>query len=351
MPVLEELPESAGTRRIEPKMRVWLIFKILLHPIRYAQQRIDEWVMARVKRQPGPVQIGRRRVYIVPTRYGYAFGMLLIVMLMGAMNYSNSLAFALTFLLAGLGLVCMHHTHGNLVNMVVHGSRLEPVFAGEEAHFEFQLENPTKRSRYSLILSWARATLGAPGADVTPDAPVRVSIPMPAKQRGWLRGGVFSVATEFPLGLFHAWTWMELDMACLVYPRPSQPGRQPPAARGIGNRADRALGGHDEFVGLRNYQRGDAIRSIHWKSLPKIGQPMVKQFADTLGDELWLDWDSLGGLDAEQRLSQLTRWVLDCDGGQRRYGLRIPGLEIPPDLGPLHQGVCLRALALFETPS
>ena len=75
---------------------------------------------------------------------------------------------------------------------------------------------------------------------------------------------------------------------------------------------------------------------------------MVKQFADTLGDELWLDWNSLGGLDAEPRLSQLTRWVLDCEGGRRRYGLRIPGLEIPPDLGPVHQGACLRALALFE---
>jgi hypothetical protein len=30
-------------------MRVWLLLKILLHPIRYAQDRIDAWVLARVK--------------------------------------------------------------------------------------------------------------------------------------------------------------------------------------------------------------------------------------------------------------------------------------------------------------
>ncbi|HZP10921.1 MAG TPA: DUF58 domain-containing protein [Nevskiaceae bacterium] len=329
-------------------MRFWLIFKILLHPIRYAQERIDAWVMARVKRQPGPVKIGRQRVYIVPTSYGYAFAGLVLAMLLGAMNYSNSLMFGLSFLLMALGLVCMHHTHGNLVNMVVHASRLESVFAGEEAHFEFQLENPTPRTRYTLVLSWARSTSGAPGADVRTATPVKVSIPLPALKRGWLRGGVFSVATEFPLGLFHAWTWMELDVACLVYPRPAPAGRQPPAARGMGHRADRAVGGHDEFVGLRSYQRGDPIRSIHWKSLPKVGQPLVKQFADTLGDELWLDWDALGGLDVEQRLSQLTRWVLDCEGARRRYGLRVPGLEVPPDLGPVHQSTCLRALALHE---
>src|ERR1043166_3921722 len=287
-------------------MRFWLIFRIVLPPIRYAQERIDAWVLARVKRQPGPVAIPRRRVYIVPTRYGYAFGLLLVLMLAGAMNYSNSLAFATAFLLTGLGLVCMHHTHGNLVNTVVHASRSEPVFAGEEAHFDFQLENPTSRSRYSLVVSWARALSGAPAADLRPSAPVRVTIPLAAKERGWLRGGVFSVATEFPLGLFHAWTWMELDTACLVYPRPAPPGRQPPPARGLGNRADRSVGGHDEFVGLRSYQRGDPLRSTHWKSLPKVRQPLVKQFADTLGDELWLDWDTLGNLDVEQRLSLLT---------------------------------------------
>ena len=47
-------------------MRIWLIGKILLHPLRSVQARIDAWVLARVRREAGPVVISRRRVYIVP---------------------------------------------------------------------------------------------------------------------------------------------------------------------------------------------------------------------------------------------------------------------------------------------
>jgi uncharacterized protein (DUF58 family) len=332
-------------------MRFWLIFKILLHPIRYAQQRIDAWVMARVKRQPGPVAISRRRVYIVPTRYGYVFAGLLLVMLLGAMNYSNSMAFALTFLLAALGLVCMHHTHANLVNLNVRALRVEPVFAGEAAHFEIQIDNPSRHPRYNVLLNWARDEANARHTDVETTVASSIRLGMTASRRGWLRAGIFSVATEFPLGLFHAWTWIELDMACLIYPRPAGQGRSPPASRGSGQRADSLHSGQDEFTGLRNYQRGDPLRAIHWKSLPKVGAPMVKQFAETLGDELWLDWSSLAGLDAEQRLSQLTRWVLEAEGGRRPYGLRLPTMELPPLHGNTHQLACLRALALYELPT
>ncbi|MBI2384147.1 MAG: DUF58 domain-containing protein [Gammaproteobacteria bacterium] len=329
-------------------MRWWMLAKILLHPIRFLQERIDAWVMARVKRQPGPIAVPRHRVYIVPTRFGYAFAFMVFVMLLGAMNYSNSMAFALVFLLTGLGLVCMHHTHANLVNVQLRALRVRPVFAGETAHFELLVENPSRRPRYSLGVSWPREPHAHSHADVAPRDQGVVTLSRPAPARGWLPARVFSVFTEFPLGMFHAWTWIELDMACLVYPKPAPPGPPPPAARGHGSALAGAHAGQDEFAGLRNYQRGDTPRSIHWKSLPKLRQPMVKQFTETLEQELWLDWDALPQIDAEARLSQLTRWVLDAEAGQRPYGLRLPGLRIAPGRGEPHQESCLKALALFD---
>src|SRR3546814_14682087 len=95
--------------------------------------------MARVKRQPGPIAIPRNRVYIVPTRFGYVFALMLLVMLLGAMNYSNSMAFMLTFLLAGLGLLCMHHPHANLVNLQLRAVTMPPVFAGATAPDELRI--------------------------------------------------------------------------------------------------------------------------------------------------------------------------------------------------------------------
>ncbi|HWU69482.1 MAG TPA: DUF58 domain-containing protein [Stenotrophobium sp.] len=331
-------------------MRFWLVFKILLHPLRYAQERIDRWVLARVKRQPGPIEIGRRRVYIVPTRFGYGFAVMLLVMLLGAMNYSNSMAFALCFLLAGLGLVCMHHTHGNLVNLVLHAGRSVPVFTGEIAHFEIRVENPARQDRYAIALSWPKHDDDAVIADIAAQVPTPMQLTLPASKRGWLSCGIFSVATEFPLGLFHAWTWAELEMACLVYPRPAPPGLTPPATAGSGGHTEGGRHGQDEFSGLRNYQHGDTARSIHWKSLPKLPSPMVKQFYETTEQAMWLDWTTLHGLDTEARLSQLTRWVLDAEDAQHAYGLRLPGTVIAPGRGAPHQHRCLKALALFERP-
>ncbi len=328
-------------------MRIWLVLKILLHPIRFAQDRIDAWVLARVKRQPGPVAVPRHRVYIVPSGFGYAFAMLTLVMLLAAMNYSNSMAFALTFLLAGLGLIAMHHTHGNLVNVEVRAGPVAPVFAGEMAHFEVHVLNPARRDKYSVGLSWPRKPVCA-SADIAPEDTAVLKLPVPAARRGWLPSSVFAVSTEFPLGMFHAWTWLDLEMSCLVYPTLAPAGRVPPPAHGSGGALSGGRPGLDEFAGLREYQRGDSARAIHWKSFPKLGVPMVKQFQETLDREFWLDWNELPELDTEARLSQLARWVLEAEGGALSYGLRIPGTRIAPSRGESHRHACLKALALHE---
>jgi uncharacterized protein (DUF58 family) len=328
-------------------MRVWLLLKILLHPIRYAQERIDAWVLARVKRQPGPVPVPRHRVYILPTRFGYAFAALVMIMVLAAMNYSNNMAFALAFLLAGLGLVAMHHTHGNLVNVEVRAGPTDPVFAGELAHFEVHVHNLAARPRYSVSVGWPRQPVAAT-ADVGPEDTAALKLPLVAERRGWLPARVFAVSTEFPLGMFHAWTWLDLEMSCLVYPRPAATGREPPPARGGGGQIAGNRPGPDEFAGLRSYQRGDTARSIHWKSYPKLQHPMVKQFHESLDREFWLDWNELPELDAEARLSQLARWVLEAEAQHLTYGLRLPGTRIPPSRGATHQHACLRALALHD---
>lgn len=328
-------------------MRYWLILKILLHPLRWAQTRIDAWVLRRVEKQPGPISVRRNRIYIVPTRFGWGFAVMCLVMLLGAMNYSNSMAFALTFLLMSLGLVCMHHTHANLVHVQLRAGRAKPVYAGEIAHFEIFIDNAARRTRYALSAGWAREAAGDPGCDVPPQGFNTVSLAREAPRRGWLDAGIFAISTEFPLGLFHAWTWAQLDTRCLVFPHPATSGLPPPLSAGSGGTAGASRSGQDEFAGLRSYQRGDALRGIHWKSLPKSGDLMVKQFSETVAQAVWLDWDAVPLNDVEARLSQLTRWVLEAEADGRSYGLRLPGTRLTPGHGEAHRFECLKALALF----
>ena len=92
----------------------------------------------------------RKRVYIFLTRYGLIFTINLIVMLLGAVNYNNSLAYALTFLLAGLFMVSMLHTYNNLKGLIISSSPSEPVFAGQQASFPLLLDNRFGSARVAV---------------------------------------------------------------------------------------------------------------------------------------------------------------------------------------------------------
>ncbi|MDP3613107.1 MAG: DUF58 domain-containing protein, partial [Rubrivivax sp.] len=87
-------------------------------------------------------ELGQRNIYILPTRAGFTFVGTLIVMLLAAINYQLNLGYALTFLLAGAGLVSMHLTHGNLRGLTLHLRPLSSGFAGEPVQLDVVLSNP-----------------------------------------------------------------------------------------------------------------------------------------------------------------------------------------------------------------
>lgn len=325
---------------------------LLRHPLLGTRARFRRWIYTRVKRVPGPVTIHRSKIYIVPTRFGFVFGILVFMMLMGAMNYSNSLAFVMTFMLVGLGLVCMHHTHRNILNLRIRRGHQAPVFMGQDAVFDIVVENPTEQPRYTLNVHCPQddatdEALSEP-LDVMAGSETSATFRLPTTRRGTLAAPRFGLNTQFPLFLFHAWTWMELDMFCMVYPKPAESTLIPPPASGGSQGKPDRVGGKEDFFGLRPYHAGDTPHSIHWKSMPKTGELMVKQFADPIQQEIWLEWDALEGMAAEGRLSQLCRWVLDTHRDGHRFGLRLPSESIAPDSGETHKHRCLEALALFE---
>jgi uncharacterized protein (DUF58 family) len=46
----------------------------------------------------------------------------------------------------------------------------------------------------------------------------------------------------------------------------------------------------------------------------------------------------------------LARWIVDAHARGETFGLRLPGLEIPPQPGEAQRRRCLAALATFEAP-
>lgn len=298
--------------------------------------------------ESGPVTLTRQRLYILPTQHGLLFALMLLVMLLGSINYGNSMGFVLTFLLGSLAVVSILHTYRNLARLTIHPCRSAPVFAGQHAVFSVCIANPDNFPRYAISLR--TKTGGSPHADLAAGQTTCLEFSLPATRRGLLEAGRFTLFSTFPLGLFRVWTHLDLDMRCLVYPHPAPDTLPLPAAETEGGSTGLMHGEEqDDFSGLRTYRSGDSPRHVAWKAVARGQGVYTKQFDSETQQETWLDWDTLSGMETEARLSRLSRWVLDADAAGQHYGLRLPGQAFDPATGPGHRNRCLEALALFGT--
>jgi uncharacterized protein (DUF58 family) len=246
-----------------------------------------------------------------------------------------------------------------MVRLEVQAGRAGPVVAGDVALFPVLIGNPSRQPRYAVGVGVADPTLAQ---TLAASQPVLVDVPsgeqtwaelrLLTAQRGRMPLPRLRITSRFPLGLFRAWSYVQLELVCIVYPRPEGGDvPQPPAREGDeeGLRSDR---GTDDFAGLRKYHPGDSLRHVAWKAVAR-GQPlMTKQFQGHAAAALWLSWDDTPSyMRAEARISRLTRWVLDAGRAGVPFTLELPGVTIASDRGPEHQARCLTALALLKVRS
>ncbi len=304
------------------------------------RQRFNNWLF-RPKIDYGTVVLTQRRIYIVPTKQGAGLAVLLLLLLTGDINYNLSLGYALTFTLAMMAFMSMLHAFRNLAHLEIRTGKAEPVFCGEMARFALYFDS--ELPRYQLCLTDQKDNRVS--FDIAAGQSREIFFPLPALNRGWLKTGRLKLYTEFPLGLFHAWSYLHFDTSCLIYAKPLEDAPLPEAPGGAGARS-----GDDDFAGLRNYTRGDALPRIAWKSYAQGHELQVKQFSSEAGKEIWLDLSKTPDQDLEGKLSRMTRWVLDAEALGLRYGLSLPNFELPPSNGAEHRDACLRKIALIGLP-
>lgn len=295
----------------------------------------------------GRIRIAPGRIYILPTGFGLVYAALLAILLIGSINYANNLGFLLTFLLSALGLVAMVHTWRNLAGLELLSLKPEPVFAGEQARFCFEVQSHSERLRPDLELSCATGPVAA--IDYRPQAENRLCIQLAASRRGWLDAGRLRLGSRYPLGIFRAWTYLHTNAQVLVWPAPLvwpiRRAEMPGTAEwsGLGQRHPDG----DEFHGLRPYQPGDSLRHIHWRSLAKTDALVSQEYERPPGQKFWLSLEDAPGPGLEARLGQLCHAVLQALAEQQPFGVRLGGLTIEPGMGDGHRLQVLRALALY----
>ncbi|MBA3487586.1 MAG: DUF58 domain-containing protein [Lysobacter sp.] len=293
-----------------------------------------------------PARLDRRRVYLLPTRFGLFYSFALMAMLLGALNYNNNPALLLAMVFIGAGIASLIATQMQLTGLGIAAIHAEPVAAGMPLQLRVHATASDARRRRGLRVNVEPAPERSALLNLDHGFG-EAELPWPTTQRGWLQLPRLRISTTRPLGLARAWAYVWPQTPLLVYPAPETGG--PPLPLGSGDRAQSRL--HptgDDVHHLRSYRNGDSRRAIAWKASARRDALLVREYEQPLGSEVLLDWHSLARMEWEARIARLARWVdeAECDG--RRYRLTLPGQpSIGPAQGATHRHACLRALALL----
>lgn len=312
--------------------------------------RLDRWILDRVNRRRGaaqlPLTLEYRHIYVMPTRFGFWFGVLLLLMVIGGLNFNNNMTLMMGFMLASITLLTTLLAYRNLVGITLNRISAKAVFAGDTAVFRVFLKNPEERHRFAIQLI-SPESLDC--ADMAAQNTARLQLKQQTGQRGWMEMDPFRIENRFPLGLFRAWSVIIPEARCLVYPEPA--AHAPPlpnTGRGEYGAAHRGEGEH--FHGLREYQPGDPLRQIAWRASARHQKLYSRVMESPAEEACELNWYLMGSGDTEQKLSILAAWILRAERRGIPYSLEMPGAALPADLGEEHRDACLEILALYQAP-
>ena len=308
-------------------------------------KRYADWLNRRIPPRR-EITLVQNNIFIYPNWQFIYYFIVIMLLWIAATNYENNLSFGLSFLLLSLFLVCIIHTFNNLAGLTVAVAGAEPVYAGEYAAVELLLSTAEGKNRDALNLGWEKNHFVQ--LSLMDVAQQRIKVSVKATKRGLFNPKRMTLESVYPLGIIRSVSYLDLDIAILVYPRPvchaALLSLEGETSEGLAISRRR---GSDEFSHLRDYETGASLKQVAWKQFAKGRGLQVKEYADYVSKHHWLDWDHLPGLGVEERLSTLCYWTLVLDKRGDDYGLRIPGTVIAPGTGELHRQKILTALALY----
>lgn len=308
------------------------------------RERWFKWLDRRIK-PAREVRLDQNKIFIFPTRYGFFYLLTALLLFIGGINYENSLILNLCFLLVSLFIISILHTFKNLSGLIIKAGNAEDSFAGGQSLFDVILKRDGKKTYEALHVIWYDNESGAQDIVELHETHARLMLDTP--QRGLFRPRRLKIQSTFPLGLIRAWSWVDLDMESVVYPKPKLGELLSGADGSAGDGKKKSKRGQEDFDQLKTYQLGDSLKNVAWKHYAR-GQGMhTKVFHGYLMDTEWLDWEYVATNNTEEKLSILCYWVVKYSEDSKLFGLKLPGTAISPGFGKAHERECLQALALY----
>lgn len=311
-------------------------------PVKGLGNRLSLWISSRSKRAKF-FRLSQRNIYIFPSRAGFAFILMLLVMLLTAINYQSSMVYLMTFLLGAVLFISIWMSFFNIQGLEVEGLEHEGVYSGENTEFIVRFSHP-QRNAYGLLAS---VDANFPAVlEVQANERLDLRLTARACKRGMAKIERLRISSGFPFGLITAWTWLRLDALTPVYPKPTEPPDQSVGSDENEEAEQKQRGQQPDL--LRPYRPGDNLARMHWKKYASSEQLVVRE-PEMLGSQgVWLRWEDYEHHGVELALSYLCFRVRSLSDIQQVFGLELPGHSVQPSSGELHRNACLKALALFK---
>lgn len=258
---------------------------------------------------------------------------------------------------------------GRIATRTLRCSRESPMYAHEGQPIQITLRVDGKSNLLGAITlddrlpQWIQKNDGHPIiAESTPDETV-ASYEVTGMKRGEYTVGPLILHTSDPLGFFQFRSTYSLTSNLIVLPQPlGVQGLRMWSAGGFGDRqfeGEGSRGSGTEFHGVREYQVGDELRRVHWRSTAKHGELNVIEFEHSRARDAVIAVDLQRGTESGRgRFTSLeyairmAAWIADemiASGGTVRLVCGgLGGQASIPGRGSEHLHVILDALARIE---
>ncbi len=296
-----------------------------------------------------PLTIEHQRIYIVPSKRGFAFLAALVVCLIASINYQLNLGYALSFLLAGLFSASLLHTYKNLAGISLESVQGISVSQGNTAKFMLRLGNKSTNDRIGIDVkygnNWARTDLQA-------DSITNLELPVSATERGYLSLGRLTFTSQYPISLWTTWSYCHTPTWVIVHPQAEQNPPPLPCAYKEGDGDAAQLSNDGDVAGLREYVPGDSLTRVAWKRAARTGGSGELHVRELEHEQAGGDIDLTLGLTnahgVEAQLSRLAAWVNEATKRGASFSLTLDGQTINTNTGGAHRLQCMDALGTYK---
>ncbi len=305
--------------------------------------KMNAWLVRRI-----PVssehQLSSQNIFILPSRFGIAFLLFILLLFLMATNYQNNLIMLFSYLMASLFITAMLKSFFNLSGLKVKAQ--SEIYGHTDTDLFYTISLSSQTPRYALNLQFdQQPKTYIPCCEVGTS---KIKVSFQSALRGRYKPGRLRISSAYCFGLFTTWTRLDFNCQAIIYPKQTIITGHLAALSAIEESPQVTSSdqpGMDEFYQLKSYSQGEPLSRVAWKQFAKGQGKMSKEYQQQQGELRWLKLTDMPANHVEIKLQQLSYLIIEYSNMGKAFGVDLGYCTIAINTGAIHKQTCLTALA------